>query len=68
MAKERIFKFTDMTAPVKEVTAMSFKRAVKSFQGNTKASQVEVEWTSKRGEEMYKLQNLPLGRSKKIGK
>ena len=72
MAKERIFKFTDMTAPaeeqVKEVTAMSFKRAVKSFQGNTKASQVEVEWTSKRGEELYKLQHLPLGRSKKIGK
>ena len=56
MAKERIFKFTDMTAPaeeqVKEVTAMSFKRAVKSFQGKTKASQVEVEWTSKKGEEM----------------
>ena len=37
MAKERIFKFTDTTAPeeeqVKEVTATSYKRAVKSYQG-----------------------------------
>lgn len=72
MAKERIFKFTDMTAPaeeqVKEVTANSYKRAVKSYQGGTKAKQVEVEWTTKRGEEFYKVQNLPMGRSKKIGK
>lgn len=72
MAKERIFKFTDMTAPaeeqVKEVTANSYKRAVKSYQSGTKAKQVEVEWTTKRGEEFYKVQDLPMGRSKKIGK
>ena len=72
MAKERIFKFTDMTAPaeeqVKEVTANSYKRAVKSYQNGTKAKQVEVEWTTKRGEEFYKVQDLPMGRSKKIGK
>tara|TARA_B100000085_G_scaffold201486_1_gene184989 strand:- start:164 stop:427 length:264 start_codon:yes stop_codon:yes gene_type:complete len=72
MPKERIFKFTDITAPaeeqIKEVTATSYKRAVKSFQGNTKAKEVEVEWTTKKGEEFYKLQPLPMGRSKKIGK
>ena len=72
MAKERIFKFTDTTAPeeeqVKEVTATSYKRAVKSYQGGTKAKQVEVEWTTKGGEEFYKVQKLPMGRSKKIGK
>ena len=72
MAKERIFKFIDNTAPeeeqVKEVTAMSYKKAVKSYQGGSKAKQVEVEWTTKAGEEFYKVQKLPLGRSKKIGK
>lgn len=72
MAKERIFKFIDRAAPeeeqVKEVTANSFKRAVKSYQSSTKAKQVEVEWTTKRGEEFYKLQSLPLGRSKKLGR
>ena len=66
MAKERIFKFTDTTAPeeeqVKEVTATSYKRAVKSYQGGTKAKQVEVEWTTKKGEEFYAVQTLPIGR------
>ena len=66
MPKERIFKFTDVTAPeeerVKEVTAMSYKKAVKSYQGGTKAQQVEVEWTTKKGEEFYAVQTLPIGR------
>ena len=70
MPKERIFKFTDVTAPeeerVKEVTAMSYKRAVKSYQGGSKAKEVEVEWTTKGGEEFYKVQKLPMGRSKKL--
>ena len=52
MPKERIFKFTDVNAPeeerVKEVTAMSYKRAVKSYQGGSKAKEVEVEWTTKK--------------------
>ena len=72
MPKERIFKFTDVNAPeeerVKEGTAMSYKRAVKSYQGGSKAKEVEVEWTTKGGEEFYKVQKLPMGRSKKIGK
>ena len=66
MPKERIFKFTDVTAPeeerVKEVTAMSYKKAVKSYQGGTKAQKVEVEWTTKKGEEFYAVQTLPIGR------
>ena len=72
MPKERIFKFTDVNAPeeerVKEVTAMSYKRAVKSYQGGSKAKEVEVQRTTKGGEEFYKVQKLPMGRSKKIGK
>mgnify|MGYP001201310332 CR=1 FL=1 len=66
MSKERTFKFIDKTAEeaeqVKEITAMSFKKAVKSYQGGTKANQVEVEWTTKRGEEFYAVQKLPIGR------
>jgi two-component SAPR family response regulator len=66
MPKERTFKFTDKTAEaedqVKEITAMSFKKAVRSFQGGTKAQQVEVEWTTKKGEEFYAVQTLPIGR------
>ena len=72
MPKERIFKFTDVNAPeeerVKEVTAMSYKRAVKSYQGGSKANEAAVEWTTQGGEEFYKVQKLPMGRSKKIGK
>ena len=66
MPKERTFKFIDKTASeeeqIKEITAMSFKKAVKSFQGGTKADQVEVEWTTKKGEEFYAVQKLPIGR------
>lgn len=72
MAKERVFKFIDKTAPaeeqVKEVTANSYKKAVKSYQGGSKASHVEVEWTTKRGEEFYMVQKLPMGRSKRLGR
>jgi hypothetical protein len=72
MAKERIFKFIDRAAPeeeqIKEVTATSYKKAVKSYQSGAKSKLVEIEWTTKRGEEFFKLQSLPLGRSKKISR
>ena len=53
---------------MKEVEALSFKKAVKSFQGGSKAKMVTIEWTTKNGEEFVKEQKLPLGRSKKIGR
>ena len=66
MPKERTFKFIDKTAEaeeqIKEITAMSFKKAVLSYQGGTKAQEVEVEWTTKRGAEFYVVQKLPIGR------
>jgi hypothetical protein len=72
MSKKRIYVFTDKTAPeneqIKEIEATGYKRAVKSFQNSTKAKQVEVEWTTKRGEGFYKIQHLPIGRSKKLGR
>ena len=66
MPKNRIFKFDDGTE-TKDVEAMSYKKAVKSFQGGSKAKMVTIEWTTKAGEIFVKDQKLPLGRKKKIG-
>ena len=65
MPKMRKFKFDD-GKEVKEVEAMSFKKAVKSFQGGSKAKMVTIEWTTKNGEVFVKDQKLPIGRKKKI--
>ena len=65
MSKNRIFKISDGTE-TKEVEAMSFKKAVKSFQGTSKAKMITIEWTTKRGEEFFKEQQIPLGRKKKL--
>ena len=67
MPKNRIFKFDDGTE-TKDVEAMSYKKAVKSFQGGSKAKMVTIEWTTKAGEVFVKEQKLPLGRKKKIGR
>ena len=67
MPKNRIFKFDDGTE-TKDVEAMSFTKAVRSFQGNSKAKMVTIEWTTKNGEVFVKEQKLPLGRKKKIGR
>ena len=67
MPKMRIFKFDDGTE-TKEVEALSLKKAIKSFQGSSKAKMVTIEWTTKAGEEFVKTQKLPLGRKKKLGR
>ena len=67
MPKMRIFKFDDGTE-TKEVEALSLKKAIKSFQGSSKAKMVTIEWTTKGGEEFVKEQQLPLGRKKKLGR
>ncbi|OUU18415.1 MAG: hypothetical protein CBC05_02485 [Crocinitomicaceae bacterium TMED45] len=73
MVKMRTFTFYDEGAEaeenkVKTVEALSFKKAVKSFQGGTKSKQVRVEWEAKKGGLYEKIQQLPYGRSKKIGR
>ena len=68
MAKERKFKFTDNKEINEEVTAMSWKKAVKSFQNKVKAKLIYIEWISKKGIEMTKWQTLPIGRKDKIGR
>ena len=67
MPKNRIFKFDDGTE-TKDVEALSYKKAVKSFQGSSKAKMVTIEWTTKNGEVFVKEQQLPLGRKKKLGR
>jgi len=65
MSKNRIFKISDGTE-TKEVEAMSYKKAVRSFQGGSKAKMITIEWTTKRGQEFFKEQLIPLGRKKKL--
>jgi hypothetical protein len=65
MSKNRIFKISDGTE-TKEVEAMSYKKAVRSFQGGSKAKMITINWTTKRGEEFVKEQKIPLGRKKKL--
>ena len=67
MPKMRTFTFTD-TGETKTVEAISYKKAVKSFQGNTKSKLVHVEWTGKKGIAQEKEQKLPMGRYKKISR
>ena len=67
MPKMRKFIFTDGDE-TKEVEALSYKKAVKSYQGNSKSKFVHVEWPAKKGGMFEKIQNIPLGRSKKIGR
>ena len=52
----------------KDVEAVSYKKAVKSYQANSKSKQITVEWEAKKGGFYSKVQNLPLGRKKKIGR
>ena len=67
MPKNRIFKITEGTE-TKEVEAMSYKKAVKSYQGSSKAKMITIEWITKAGELFVKDQPIPLGRKKKIGR
>ena len=63
----RTFTFYD-GEETKTVEALSFRRAVKSFQNDTKSKTVRVEWEAKKGGIYEKQQILPLGREKKLGK
>ena len=63
----RTFTFYD-GEETKTIDALGYRRAVKSFQSNTKSKSVKVEWEAKKGGTYEKQQILPLGRSKKLGK
>jgi hypothetical protein len=61
MKKLRTYTFIDGDE-TKTVEAMTYRKAVKSFQGGTKSQVVRVEWEAKKGGEYEKIQSLPLGR------
>ena len=65
MPKNRIFKITDGTE-TKDVEAMSYKKAVKSYQGSSKSKMITIERMTKAGELFVKDQKIPLGRKKKL--
>ena len=67
MAKMRNFEFTEGTE-TKTVEAMSYRKAVKSYQSSSKATVVTVEWPASKGGVYTKQQTLPLGRKKKISR
>lgn len=67
MAKMRTYTFYDgENVETKEAT--SYKKAVKSFQTSTKSKLVRVEWEAKKGGLYEMTQQLPMGRSKKLGR
>ena len=61
MAKMRTYTFYDGDN-VETKEEMSYRKAVRSFQGNTKSKSVRVEWTAKKGGTYEMIQSLPLGR------
>ena len=61
MAKMRTFTFTDGDK-VETREAVSYKKAVRSFQSGTQSGFVRVEWEAKKGDIYEMLQPLPIGR------
>ena len=65
MPKNRIFKITD-GSETKDVEALSFKKAVKSYQGGSKSKMITIECTTKSGKEFEKQKKLPPALQKAI--
>jgi len=74
MSDKKIYKFIGSEISLgaetinEEIVSSGYKKAVKSFQNKyPKLKEVMVEWI-KNGINLSKLQKLPMGRKKKIGK
>ena len=65
MPKMRTFKFTSK-GETKTVDAVSYKKAVKNYQGSADQPSVFVQWPGSKGGTFEKIQKLPLGRAKKL--
>ena len=61
MAKMRTYTFYDGDK-VETKEAISYKKAVISYQGGYESKSVRVEWTAKKGGTYETIQTLPLGR------
>ena len=63
-----VSNFNEVNASGEEIVSSGYKKAVKSFQNKyPKLKEVVVEWV-KDGVNLEKLQKLPIGRKKKIGR
>jgi len=61
MKKLRTYTFID-GEDTKTIESLSYRKAVRSFQGGSESKVVRVEWEAKKGGEYEKIQTLPLGR------
>jgi len=61
MKKLRTYTYID-GEDTKTIEALSYRKAVRSFQGGSESKVVRVEWEAKKGGEYEKIQTLPLGR------
>ena len=63
-----VSNFNEVNASGEEIVSSGYKKAVKSFQNKYhKLKEVVVEWV-KDGVNLEKLQKLPMGRKKKLGR
>ena len=63
-----VSNFNEVNASGEEIVSSGYKKAVKSFQNKyPKLKEVVVEWV-KDGINLEKLQKLPMGRKKKVGR
>ena len=67
MAKMRTFTFYD-GEETKTVEALGYRRAVKSFQNDTKSKQVRVEWQAKKRWPLRKATNTTIRQIKETRK
>ena len=70
MPKMREFKFTnehdEPIEGIEPVTERSFKRAVKSVQNKIKDKWVIIEYVTKKGKDIKRFIQLPIGRKKRL--
>ena len=70
MALMREFKFTnehdEPIEGIEPVTERSFKRAVKSVQNKIKDKWVIIEYVTKKGKDIKRFIQLPIGRKKRL--
>lgn len=59
--------FEQDTIKKDSIDALSWKKAVKQFQGKVKVSDAQVTYLTKRGEPMSYWMELPIGRKRKLG-
>ena len=63
-----VSNFNEVNVSGEEIVSSGYKKAVKSFQNkHPKLKEVVVEWV-KDGVNLEKLQKLPMGRKKKLGR